>query len=303
MALAGGIRSDSRGMTAPEISLVVVSYEMARELPRTLLSLSPGYQRNCPTGRCEVIVVDNGSARPPMQADFAALGLDLRVEHFGRASPSPAAAVNHGLSLARAALVGVMIDGARLASPGLVDACLRAATTHHRPIVATPNYHLGPAPQYVSVRDGYGRAEEDRLLASIDWPRGADRLFEIGTRIIQVPGEDGMRESNALVMPRALWEALGGYDEAFASPGGGAANIDILERACALPGSQLILVEGEATFHQFHGGVVSNATDGAWGASKAIAAEHYRLRGRPMRRLHRAWRFDAKTGALDRRDG
>jgi len=288
-------------VAVPEISLVVVTYEMERELPRTLVSLSPDCQKHCPVGRCEVIVVDNGSSRPPREADFAGLGLDLRVETMARPSSSPVPAVNHGLSLARAGLIGVMIDGARLASPGLLDACIRAAARHPRAIVATPNYHLGPAPQYVSMHHGYDRAEEDRLLASIDWPGGADRLFEIGTRIVQVPGEDNLRESNALVMPKALWEELGGYDAGFTSHGGGAANIDIFERACALPGTQLILIEGEATFHQVHGGVVSNAAGEIGATLKAVGAEYHRLRGRPMVRPRQtAWRFDSASGVLHR---
>jgi hypothetical protein len=46
----------------PRVSLVVISYEMKRELPRTLLSLSPQYQ-NCAAEEYEIIVIDNNSRR------------------------------------------------------------------------------------------------------------------------------------------------------------------------------------------------------------------------------------------------
>jgi hypothetical protein len=39
---------------------VLVVHDMARELPRTLRSLGPGYQRGLVVDDYEVIVVDNG---------------------------------------------------------------------------------------------------------------------------------------------------------------------------------------------------------------------------------------------------
>ena len=51
-------------MTPPDVSIVVVNYNMARELPRTLLSLSRPYQKAGSHARSEIVVVDNGSAAP-----------------------------------------------------------------------------------------------------------------------------------------------------------------------------------------------------------------------------------------------
>ena len=55
-------------------------------------------------------------------------------------------------------------------------------------------------------------------------------------------------------MPRSLWEELGGYDEAFETPGGGFVNSDTLTRAVSLTNTTIITLLGEGTFHQVHGG-------------------------------------------------
>ena len=56
-----------------------------------------------------------------------------------------------------------------------------------------------------------------------------------------------------------MWTELGGYDERFVTPGGGLVNQDAYRRACALPDCQLVVLLGEGTFHQVHGGVATNA--------------------------------------------
>ena len=53
----------------PAVSVVVVVYNMAREAPRTLYSLSAAYQRDISAEDYEVIVVDNGST-PAFDARF-----------------------------------------------------------------------------------------------------------------------------------------------------------------------------------------------------------------------------------------
>ena len=163
----------------PEVSIVLVSYNMLPQLRRTLVSLSPGYQIACPEGRCQIILIDNGSAVPPSPADLAVPGLQLEFHHWPDAPPSPVAAVNFGISRARAPHIAVMIDAARMASPGLIDAGMAACKLHPRPVVATYNYHLGSRPQQQTVREGYDEAAEARLLRSIGWPADGYRLFDI----------------------------------------------------------------------------------------------------------------------------
>lgn len=250
-----------------DLSVVVIAFNMRREIPRTLRSLSPPYQRGITRDRFEVILVDNGSDEPWRAEDLADCDVNLRIVNLGaRATPSPAAALNLGIAEARGTLVGAVIDGARMASPGLLCAALAASRMHPRPVVTSFGFHLGFEHQSRSVQQGYTREVEDRLLASIDWPGDGYRLFDIA--VFSGSCQRGwfapMAESNAVFMSKALWREVGGFDEAFAQPGGGLVNLDLHRRALALPGAQQLALLGEGTFHQVHGGVSSNAAESGW---------------------------------------
>src|SRR5471032_1432478 len=175
------LRSSLHGSGGQKLSVVVVFYNIPREVPRTLLSLSASYQRDIAPGDYEVIVVDNGSdpaLDPEMVASF---GNNFRLIRVDPAPPSPAHAVNRGIAEARGDIVGVMIDGARIASPGLLHFALHGAQLYDNAIVATLGWYLGFGFQRFAMRTGYDTAREDALIASINWPEEGYRLFEIST--------------------------------------------------------------------------------------------------------------------------
>lgn len=259
------------------VSMVIVAWNMARELPRTLQSLLPGMQRGVDGLDYELIVVDNGSI-PPVEIPSDPR---IRLIRIDQAPPSPAHAINVGLHSARGDLCGVMIDGARIASPGLVATAAQAARLHSRPVIATLGFHLGSDVQMRTVHTGYDQRAEDALLAASGWEEDGYRLFSISAFAgSSAAGWFGpLAESNALFMTPVMWAELGGYDARFASPGGGMVNLDTFARACALPASQLIILLGEGTFHQVHGGIATNALVSP---GQQLQAEYRALRGAPF---------------------
>lgn len=265
-----------------KLSVVVVGYEMERELPRTLLSLSPDLQLGVTTNEYEIIVVDNGSRRPPSLEALRSTGAPVReLILIENATPSPVPAINQGLKACRGDLIGVFVDGARMASPGLLRYALMAAQLQERVVVSPIAYHLGPGLQNDSIAQGYDQVTEDELLQSADWKADPYRLFKIsslaGSCLSGVFAP--ICESNALFMPRPLWTQLGGYDEQFISPGGGLANVDVYLRACELPDVLVVTLFGEGTFHQVHGGVATNALTHPW---EEFHNEYQKIRGKPF---------------------
>jgi glycosyltransferase involved in cell wall biosynthesis len=244
----------------PDVSLVVVVYNIPREAPRTLHSLSAAYQRHIGLDDYEIIVVDNGSTPPVDPQLIAGLAGNFRLIRIDQAHSSPAQALNRGLAEARGDVIGVMIDGARVVTPGLLHFARHGARLHDKAVVATLGWYLGPDFQWRSMESGYDRAREDALLASIDWPNDGYRLFEVGS--MDESSVDGwfkpIAETNALFLRREFWEALGGLDERFDAPGGGLLNLDTFNRAIEWPDAQLVVLLGEATFHQLHGGTNTN---------------------------------------------
>lgn len=244
-----------------DVSVVVVVYNMAREAPRTLHSLSAAYQRHIDPDDYEVIVVDNGS-NPPLDPQVVArLPGNFRLIRVDQVSPSPAPAINRGLAEARGKVVGVMVDGARMVTPGLLHFARHGAAIYDHTVVASVGWFLGFDNQRWAMESGYDQKREDALLKSIDWPADGYRLFEIGT--LAGSSTNGwllpIAESNALFLRRELWEMLEGFDERFDLPGGGFVNLDTYRRALELPNAELVVLLGEGSFHQIHGGIATNS--------------------------------------------
>jgi glycosyltransferase involved in cell wall biosynthesis len=163
----------------PFLSVVVVSYNMTREIPRTLLSLSATYQRGMNRDEYEVILVDNGSRVPPTAEMFAHLDLDLKVVHMDNPTHSPVPAINRGASSSKGDLICVYIDGARIASPGLLFNARSALLHGERTFVGSRGRYLGPKFQRESALEGYDQSVEDQLLDSAGWVDDGYKLFDV----------------------------------------------------------------------------------------------------------------------------
>jgi glycosyltransferase involved in cell wall biosynthesis len=245
-------------MDQPILSIIVIFYNMKREAPRTLYTLSAKYQQEVDSDQYEIIAIDNGSDE--------ALDEDL-VRSFGpnfhlyrrETSSSPNSAINAGVERANGNLIMVCIDGARMLTPKIVHYTLAAFKAFENPVVATIAYHLGPKLQNISLTEGYNQNVEDILLESVDWRGNGYNLLSISS----LAGSSSrgwflpLGESNCLTIRKSQFKSLNGFNENFVLPGGGLVNLDFYKRACEAT-FPLVVLLGEGTFHQFHGGVATN---------------------------------------------
>lgn len=278
-----------------QLSLVVCAYNMERELPRTVFTLGPGYQRGVEGLDYEIVVVDNGSRRPVCADALREIAPNTRVIRIDEPSPSPARAINAAVHDSAGQLIGLFIDGARMASPGLLAAALSAYRADPTKVIGSLAFHLGPDVQMRSVRDGYDQSAEDALLASVNWREDGYALFS--KSVLAGSSSQGwfgtLPESNGVFLDRTSWDRLGGLDERFSAPGGGFVNLDFWKRAVELHDDEPWIILGEGTFHQVHGGAATNGSDRD---RRLMQAEYKALFGVPFAKPSYRPRF---IGSLD----
>lgn len=243
----------------PRLSVIVIVYKMPDQAEKTLYSLSPAYQQGVVEQDYEVIVVENHSDR--------LLGAERACRHAGNVhyfqrretQRTPVHAINFGASQARGQHLAIMIDGARMLTPGVVRLALDAFRIDPQAAVSAPGYHIGHKLQQVAVNEGYDEQAEAVLLESISWPSDGYRLFDIAVLSGSCQGGffQSNYESNFIAMSVKKWRALGGVDPRYNDFGGGNANLDLYKRLLEYPGTAFYMLFGEGSFHQFHGGVTT----------------------------------------------
>ena len=286
----------------PTLSVIIVTYDMPREAPRTILSAGLPYQRGVAEGDYEVLVVDNGSTRRLPESARADLPPGVRLLDAPDPQPSPVFALNWAArEEARGDVLLFSIDGARIFSAGLYRDHLAAHALVHDAFVYSLSWHLGPKVQMVSTTEGYDEAAEDALLAEVGWPADPDALFRASVFAgSSTPGFlQPVNESSAFSVRRSLWERMGGFDERYTSPGGGLSNLELFRRYAMRPGARNVCLLAEGSSHQVHGGVATSGKAG-WddfdAEHEAIFGERFTLPtydtlyyGRPRPELERFW--------------
>lgn len=269
----------------PWLTVITVFFNMRREAPRTLHSLSRGYQRLAADIRYHVVALDHGSTEPIDPPRTLGPGVKFTYQHIATTSSSPVAAINEAALQADGDYLMINIDGARILSPGVLDATWRGTRAFERPFIYTLGWHLGPTVQNLSITEGYDQGTEDRLLEDIDWTHDGYRLFEASTLAMSSNGGflNPIAESNCFTLSRRLWQDLGGFDPGFQCPGGGLANLDFFDRACHQSGVTPVCLLGEGTFHQIHGGVATNVPM-AQHPMSSFLKEYRELRGREWKK-------------------
>ena len=241
------------------LSVVLIGYKMSRQLLNTAYTLSTHYQRNVNASEYELIVVENESSDNVDEEALLALGDNIRFLRRQESSHTPVYAVNEAFSLCRGELWGLMIDGARMVSPGVLRKAIDCWSENRRALVAVPGYHLGKQEQY-ELEDPLAALQAEReLLDACDWRKDGYQLFSIST--FSGANRRGylqpIMECNCVFSSAGNFERIGYADERFQLRGGGSINLHMYRSLGLLADSELYVLPGEGSFHQFHGGVTT----------------------------------------------
>ena len=247
----------------PTLSVIVIGYRMAAQLVNTLFTLSPDYQRGVDASDFEVVVVENESDRCLDAEVVARLPENMRYFRRRETGHSPVAAINFGFAQCRGDYIGLLVDGARMLSPRVLEYARLAWRMDPDSITSVPGYHIGRQEHHTIGSESEAYASEQRALASIDWRGNGYLLFTIAT--IGGGNRNGylqpFMESNCLFASRRHFERIGFADERFQLPGGGSINLHMFRALGMHPDTRLVVLPGEGSFHQYHGGVTTRSRE------------------------------------------
>jgi len=196
----------------PFLSIIVNFYNNVREAPNTLYSLSRDYQREATDIPYEVIALDHASTRPLSEEAVRAFGPEFQYRFVETQSVSPAAAINAACRDAAGDRLVVMIDGAHIVTPNVLQLVTDAFRQYPSPFIATAMFHLGPKRQNLSVLEGYDQHAEDRLLAQCAWKNNGYRLYGVSGAFADDSGGwyGQLFESGCFALRKADFLSLGG---------------------------------------------------------------------------------------------
>lgn len=273
----------------PVLSIIVIVYKMRRQAMNTLRSLALPYQKNIGENDYEVIVVENASDQNLSADEVAGLGPQFRYFLREESGVSPAPAVNFAFSQCRGELVGLIIDGARMVTPRVLEYALLAYRITPEALVMVPGYHLGEEDQKFHLTSGHSEEKEIRKLEELDWLENGYRLFRFAawSSSNQRGYFQPMQECNCLFASMKNFDSIGRADERFDQPGGGSINLHIYRSLGMLPDSKLFVLPGEGSFHQFHGGVTTTEMEDRETLLKSFDQRLEEIWGGPFKALTR----------------
>jgi protein O-GlcNAc transferase len=280
--------NQSKSKEKQMLSIVINFFNNRREAENTLYSLTRAYQNDLDDIPYEVIVLDNGSTQPLSEKQVLAFGPEFKYRYISTTSVSPVQAINTACRDALGEGLLVIIDGAHIISPGVLRRCADAFSLFSSPFIATVPFHLGPKRQNESITEGYNQSIEDQLLSGCGWKINGYNLYKIAGDFADANrGWFGcLFESSCFGIRKADYLSLGGLDERFQSRGGGLVSPDFFNRAVSRKNMQYVVLLGEGTFHQVHGGVASNAPYSQHPATE-FHQEYVNIRGAPYQQVLR----------------
>jgi len=271
----------------PLLIIIVVAYNMRRELQRTLYSLTPMYQEEVEF-KYEVQVLDHGSTEPVGREYVEKFGDNFKYKYVDTDLKSPCIAINSAIAKCESEYIMCCIDGARILSPKVLKRAMQAVLVDAHSFVYTTAYHLGYKVQKESILEGYTTEVEDKLLEESKWREDGYKLFDIAT--IAPSSMNGwmspISETNCFTIKKDDYISLGGYNERFLTDGGGYSNMELFERFTASNITTPIVLVGEATFHQIHGGAITNETKNRDEKIQGFKDEYFSITGKNFSALY-----------------
>jgi hypothetical protein len=243
----------------PIVTVIVNFFNNRREAERTLYSLTSKYQ-NVSENLYRVIAIDNNSSEPLSNDYVKSFGSNFSYIFYQNEFPSPCKSINYAVKKAKTRYIIICIDGARILSPGILNKMLDVLKYHKKPFVYTVGMHIGDKPQNYSTLEGYCEDVEDELLLTSNWKENGYKLFDISSFALSSKNGffDSINESNCFMLRKNVFLEIGGYDIRFKSSGGGLCNLHLFNEINEIEHLFKCQLIGEATFHQFHGGVATN---------------------------------------------
>lgn len=267
-------------MHKPLLSVIVIAHRMAAQLVNTLTTLAAPYQRNLRGLDYEVIVIENASSHCLPDATVSSLPAHFRYLRRQETGRSPVAAINLGFAEAQGEYIGLLIDGARMLTPRVLEYAALAYRMDPDSITCVPGYHIGTQQHHEIGDEAAAYAAEVALLEGVDWQSNGYLLFTVGTA---GGGNDAgvlqpFMESNCVFAARRHFARIGYADPAFQLDGGGSLNLHMFRALGMHPDTRVVVLPGEGSFHQYHGGVTTRVR----GDREEELAAH-------KRQLHGTW--------------
>lgn len=268
-------------MDKVKISFIVVVYKMPLQAMNTLYTLSRQYQKNTDQIDYEVIVVENYSDKLLNADEVKHLGSEFKYFLRHPNSPSPVCAINFGIEISSGSHICLMIDGARMLTPRVVEFIHMGCKAAKHSLITVPGYSLGWQDQHYNRDTHYNEDIERRLLEKTNWKNNGYRLFDIA--VLSGANINGFfnpfMECNCVTSSRENFERIGGADQEFQLPGGGSINLHMFRQLGLISKPHpYFVIGGEGSFHQYHGGV----TTSQWSDLEEVLHSH-------RTQLHAQW--------------
>lgn len=251
-------------MAKLKISIIVIVFRMPRQALNTLYSLSRQHQQNNQNIDYEVIVVENESTQCLDRTIVEKLGSEFKYFRRQESSKSPVGAMNFALSQCTGSHICMMIDGARMVTPRILEYFHMAFRASKHALVAVPGYSIGWQDQHHSSNGAYNEDIEAALLEKTNWKKNGYRLFDIS--VLSGANINGVynpyMECNCMATSRENFNELDGIDMSFQQPGGGSINLHLFRQlGLVAKNSPYFILASEGSFHQYHKGITTSPWD------------------------------------------